>query len=397
MSVQGRRAKRCAAIASLAACALLCSPRARAADVGEEGSLASVEVHGFASQGFILTLGNDYLADGTKDGSFEFSELGVNLTKSLTDTLRFGVQFFAQDLGPVGNYSPLVDWFYVDYRPFDWLGLRAGHLKIPYGLYNEIQDVDSARVPVLLPQSVYPLQTREILFAQTGAEAYGFARSESLGALDYRLFGGTIFLDADKLTPPGAGFDLAMKVPYVFGGRLLWETPLAGLRVGGSVETVRFDTTAFIPGIAPLVIKNRSLLWVASAEYQAADLTLTAEYSRWFSKQGSNQPTLSAPVNTLNERAYVMASYQFADWFHPGAYYSILFPNVHDRGGREDRQFDLAATFRFDINQFWLLKLEGHYMAGTAGLLNPLRVNPPDVSTADKYWAAFFLKTTAYF
>ena len=377
--------------------AALLPSRAAAAEVGPEGSIASVEVHGFASQGFILTLRNDYLAEKTTHGSFEFSEIGINFTKSLTDSLRFGVQLFAQDLGPTGNYNAKVDWFYADYRWQDWIGLRVGRLKIPYGFHNEIQDVDAARVPVLLPQSVYPLQSRELLFAQTGVELYGFARSRSLGALDYRAFLGTIFLDAASLTPPGSTFDLAFHVPYVAGGRLIWETPLEGLRVGGSVETVRLDTTAFVPGIDPIVIKNKSWAWVASAEYSIAEAVFTAEYSRWSGKQTSSAPALSPPIDDVSERGYLMATYRMNSWFQPGAYYSVLFPDVEQRKGREKRQYDVAATLRFDVNNYWLVKLEGHYMAGTAGLLNPLRINPPDISKAAKYWGAFFIKTTARF
>jgi hypothetical protein len=370
---------------------------ASAVEVGLDGTAASVEVHGFASQGFILTLRNDYLAEKTTHGSFEFSEIGINFTKNLTETLRFGVQLFAQDLGPSGNYDAKVDWFYVDYRWRDWLGLRAGRLKIPYGLHNEIQDVDAARVPVLLPQSVYPLQTREILFAQTGAELYGFARAEGLGAFDYRAFVGTIFLDSASLTPPGSAFDLKFRVPYVAGGRLLWETPLEGLRVGASVETVRLDTTAFVPSIEPIAIKSRTWLWVGSAEYSVADLVLTAEYARSYAKQSSSAPALSPPIDDESERAYVMAAYRVNPWLQPAAYYSVFFPNVDHREGRENRQHDVAATLRFDINSYWLMKVEGHYMAGTAGLLNPLRINPPDITKADRYWGAFFLKTTARF
>lgn len=375
---------------------MLTSASAPAVDLGGDSS-DGVEVHGFASQGFILTTENDYLADGTTKGSFEFSEIGINFTRDLTDTLRLGLQLFAQDLGPTGNYDAKVDWFYVDYRPRDWLGIRAGRLKIPYGLYNEIQDVDAARVPVLLPQSVYPLQSREILFAQTGAELYGFLRSPAFGALDYRLFGGTIFLDAASLTPPGAQFDLEFRVPYVVGGRLLWETPLDGLRVGGSVETVRLDTTVLIPGAGSIEIENRSWLWAASGEYAIADVTIAAEYSRWSGKQRSNNAMLSPPLEATSERGYVMASYRITPWFQPGAYYSALYPNVENREGRENRQHDVAATLRFDINPHWLVKLEAHYMAGTAGLLNPLRINPPDITAAERYWAAFFLKTTAHF
>ena len=377
-------------------CVLLPS-RAYALDVGDEGSLASMKVHAFVSQGFILTIGNDYLAENSTNGSFEFSEVGINFTKNLTDRLRVGIQLFAQDLGPRGNYSAKMDWFYLDYRWQDWLGLRAGRLKIPYGLHNEVQDVDSARVPVLLPPSVYPLQTREILFAQTGAELYGFARLGSFGALDYRLFGGTIFLDADSLTPPAAPFELDFHVPYVVGGRLLWETPLAGLRAGGSVQAVRLDTTVFIPGMDDVAIENDSLLWVGSLEYGLRDLVLTLEYSRWKAKQRSDNDMISPPIDEQSERGYVMATYRLMPWLQPGAYYSLLFPNIDNREGRENQQHEVALTLRFDINPHWLVKLEGHYMVGTAGLVNPLRINPVDISTADKHWAALFAKTTAYF
>jgi hypothetical protein len=391
----GRRTR---ALAGLAlACAAWLPRSASAFELGQEDSAASVEVHGFASQGFILTLKNDYLAANTTDGSFEFSEVGINFTKSLTDTLRLGVQLFAQDLGPYGNWNAQFDWFYLDYRWQDWLGFRAGRLKIPFGFHNEVQDIDAARVPVLLPQSVYPLQNRNFLFSHTGAELYGFARHAELGALEYRLFGGTIFLDGDALTPPGTPLELDFHVPYVLGGRLIWETPLEGLRIGGSFEAVRLEITAFIPGAPTESIENDSKAWVASAEYSVSDLVLTAEYSRWYAKQATSNPALTVDPDVESERAYVMATYRLTPWLHPGAYYSIFFPDVDNREDRENIQHDVAATLRFDINSHWLVKLEGHYMAGTAGLTNPISVNAPSIADEDAYWAAFFVKTTAHF
>ncbi|HMJ11067.1 MAG TPA: hypothetical protein VK524_06645 [Polyangiaceae bacterium] len=378
----------------------LCSAPAQAVELGQEDSLASVEVHAFASQGFILTLKNDYLAQGTTEGSFEFSEVGINFTKSLTETLRMGVQLFAQDLGPAGNFDAKVDWFYLDYRWQDWLGFRAGRLKIPYGFYNEIQDIDSARVPVLLPQSVYPLQTREILFAHTGAELYGFVRSEPLGGLEYRAFAGTIFLDRHELNPPSSQFEVDFHVPYVVGGRLIWETPLDGLRLGASAEAARIEATVFVPPALlpePLVAENDSFLWVASAEYAWSDLVLTAEYTRWHADQENSNQAVQANSEQTSEKAYAMATYRVTPWLQPGAYYSLLFRNVDDREGRENIQHDVAAFVRFDINAHWLAKLEGHYMVGTAGLNNPLQIGQTDFSDAAAHWAAFFVKTTAHF
>ena len=138
-------------------------------------SVSGLAVHATVSQGFMLTTGNDYILTDTTHGSFQLSEMGVNLTKQITDKLRIGAQAFAQNLGMGGNFNLRADWYYLDYRLRDWFGLRFGRLQIPFGLYNEFNDIDAARTPILLPQSVYPLQGRSFLFAQTGFEVYGFA------------------------------------------------------------------------------------------------------------------------------------------------------------------------------------------------------------------------------
>jgi hypothetical protein len=368
---------------------------ARAEEPVVDEQLPSFEVHGFASQGWFLTLENDFLARNSTKGSFEYSELGLNVTRRLTDTLQFGAQLIARDLGPTGNLMPRVDWFYVDYRFRDWLGLRFGRLKIPYGLYNEVQDVDVARVPVLLPGSVYPPQGREILFAQTGAELQGFVRSQSLGSLEYRAFLGTTFWDSDLVVPVGTPLELELQVRYMVGGRLLWETPLEGLKLAGSLQALRAEAIAYIAGIDPVTLDNRSYSWVGSAEYAAADVVLTAEYARGVTDQRSDTPEVQPRLELSDERTYFMASYRLAPWLQPGAYYSLLFPDVDDRKGPDQVQHDLALTLRFDINDHWLVKAEGHYMYGTAGLNNPLMVAA--VTDAEAHWAAFFLKSTAYF
>ncbi|HUB07632.1 MAG TPA: hypothetical protein VMB50_11550 [Myxococcales bacterium] len=370
--------------------------RASALELGSPDDLLSVDVHGFVTQGFILTTGNDYIDLNTTKGSFQYSEVGINFTKTLVDRLTLGIEFFGYDLGPSGNYDATVNWFYLDYHWRDWLAVRAGRVQIPYGFYNEIQDVDAARNPVLLPQSVYPLQSSTFLFAQTGFEVYGFHRFGGAGALDYRLFAGTIFLDPGALIPAGDPIQLQFTVPYVAGGRVIWETPLRGLRVAVSAETLHIDTTAFLP-TAAVHIQGQDEVWLASVEYSIRDLTLTAELGRGYVQQSSDTPALSPYLSQVSEAGYVMATYRVARWFQPGVYYALSFPNVFQTNGRADQQNDFAATLRFDINRFWLVKLEGHFMAGTAGLISALDVDGPDVSANPPYWGAFFATTTAYF
>jgi hypothetical protein len=374
------------------------------AEEGDAPSLA-LEVHGFVSQGFIKTNENNYLANSER-GSFEFNEVGINFTKSLTDQLRIGVQLFTRDLGPIGNYSPQFDWFFVDYRFWDWFGIRAGRTKLPFGLYNEISDIDAARVSILLPQSLYSITARDFLLAQTGGELYGLVPLADAGGLEYRAYGGTIN------TPTSVPNTANVAVPYLVGGRLMWLTPLHGLQVGASVQVIRIDFDYVVPpatvtqlqmagalpaGFAGTVgVKLPYTLWVGSTEYQMGDLLLAAEYSRWAVKLESAVPTLIPNNQAVSERYYGMASYRLAPWFTPGAYYSVFFQDVDNRHGRAQYQHDISATLRFDLNANWLVKLEGHFMHGTAGLDASLNDNKP-LSTLARDWGVFLVKTTAYF
>jgi hypothetical protein len=373
---------------------LFASPAARAADLPLPVSEHAVEVHGFVSPGFIATTGNNYLAK-SKRGSFEFTEVGLNFTVQVTDKLRTGVQLFARDLGPTGNYAPRADWFYLDYRFEDWLGIRAGRVKLPFGLYNDSSDIDSARVPILLPQSLYPIRSRDFLLAQTGVELYGRVNMRDLGALDYRIYGGTIFLDAATQSTVAASVS-NIDVPFVAGQRLIWETPLEGLRVGGSLQALRLDLDVTVPNRPPVGLGIPAVLWVGSAEYALHDLLLSAEYSRWILRLDSTDTTLVPRTRNISERAYAMASYHVNQWFNPGAYYSVFYPDVNRRSGRESMQHDVAATLRFDIHQNWLLKLEGHFMSGTAGLESALNDGKP-LAQLERNWGVFLVKSTVHF
>lgn len=376
---------------------LLAAPsRARAADVALWGE-QKVEIHGFVSPGFIITTGNNYLAK-SKRGSFEFTEVGLNFTVPLTDRLRTGVQFFARDLGPTGNFTTRPDWFYLDYRFDDWLGVRAGRVKIPFGLYNDTVDVDAGRVPILLPQSIYSLASRDFLLAQTGGEAYGRMRMGALGAFEYRLYGGTIFLAANSQSTVQASVR-DIDVPFVAGERLMWETPLEGLRLGGSLQALRFDLTLDVPpGLGlppgPIPVGVPAVLWVGSAEYVHDRLLLAAEYNRQVARIDTPLPALR--TRSIGERGYVMAAYRVTDWFHPGAYYSLLYPDISKRAGKAGSQHDVALTLRFDINRNWLVKLEGHLISGTAELDTALNDGKP-LSSLERTWGAFLVKTTAHF
>lgn len=372
----------------------VCAWPAAAAELEVPGSSLRLETHGFVSQGYLLTSANEYLADTTR-GSFEFSEIGLNFTLPATDKLRLGVQLFSRQLGPIGDYKATLDWYYLDYHWRDWLGLRAGRVKLPFGLYNDSNDIDSARTAILPPQSIYPAQNRDFLLAQTGGELYGYAQLGAPGDLEYRLYAGTIFLEV-RPQPTSPITVVSLDVPYVAGGRLLWSPPLDGLRLGASLQFLRLDTDLLTPQKNTVSLKIPATLWVASAEYLIRDWQFAAEYSRWLVKAESSDPASFPNSSTTSERAYALASYRINPLLAAGAYYSLYFPNVDRRGARDAFQHDVALTVRFDINSFWLIKLEGHYLHGTAALSPTLNGNQP-LSALQPDWALFAVKTTAYF
>lgn len=394
----------------LAPLVLLCaSSPARAADESDGPFSLPVDVHAFVSQGYMITTESNYIAHSRR-GTFEFTEVGINFTKNITDDLRVGMQLFSRDLGTIGNYKPQFDWFYLDYHFRDWLGLRAGRTKLPFGLYNEDSDIDQARVPILLPQSLYPIQNRDFLLAQTGFELYGYAPLGPVGAFDYRLYGGTIFIDSTTLASPGATVT-DIDVPYLAGGRAMWMTPLDGLRAGASVQALRLDldyqlspaTIQYLQSQGQLPAdfggtfkyKLPVFLWVASLEYAAHDVLLAAEYSRWRA-DFETRPQIVPDGDLTSTRWYVMGSYRASRWFSPGLYYSVWNDGRPGLLTRDKYQQDAAFTLRYDITRNWLVKLEEHYMRGTAGLSSALNSGTaPQKLTRE--WGMFMLKTTAYF
>ena len=112
----------------------------------------NLQLHGFISEGGFVSTDNDFIGHSSR-GSLEFFQGAVNVSSELGDKLHAGLQLFSQDEGNSNDATPRLDWAFLDYRYQPWLGLRAGRVRIPFGLYNDYIDIDAARLQILLPQS----------------------------------------------------------------------------------------------------------------------------------------------------------------------------------------------------------------------------------------------------
>ena len=346
-----------------------------------------VQVHGFASQGFVYTGANNWLTMDSSEGSAAFTDFGVNVSSNVTDKLRVGAQLYDRNLGHFGNYHPVLDWAVADYRLKSWLGVRGGKVKTTRGLYNDSQDLDFLHPFVLLPQSVYPTDLRDSTIAHVGGDVYGdIALKHRLGDLSYTVYAG----HRSDSTSSGYPYLLSQFGTHFrsygglqYGADLRWKTPLKGLLIGVSRmnEEISGKGTAHDPlnFTGPIIPYSETSKadWTNQfyGEFAVGKLHIDSEYRRYWRDQllfGE------ASEDRDNVRGwYVSGSYRLVKRLTVGSYYSrytlteILsgvlstqFPNQTDSSLPANHIYDKVVSARYDANRLFDVKLEGHFMNG---------------------------------
>jgi hypothetical protein len=356
----------------------------------------NIQIHGYATQGFLYTTQNNIFTTHSSDGSPAWSEAVVNLTAQPTPKLRVGVQARYFLLGNFGNAITL-DWAAADYKANEKFGVRFGKVKIPSGLFNETQDIDSSYMWSLLPQGVYPISSRNSALAEYGGVVYGtLALGPKLGKLEYRGFGGEIAIgpnDGYWVNFKEQGIALTNGLSGVSAGTALhWKTPLPGLMLGASFTRLNKSSSPFVdtyvvpagpstgvtittPGALVLNPINEPQVF---ARYEKKRLMVAAEYVR--------QPAviLLSGLSPYPQRSdsrpwYGMTSYKVTDKLTAGVYTT---QDVNHQSALGPARYfkDWALSGRYDFNQFLYAKAEQHFIDGTAvgydANLNPAGIKP---------------------
>jgi hypothetical protein len=344
-----------------------------------------VQVHGFVSQGYVYTSGNNWLSmNSNGDGSAAFTDMGLNMSTAVTDKLRVGAQVYDRNLGQLGQYHPQLDWAFADYRFTSWFGVRGGKVKTVLGLYNDTQDLDFLHTFALLPQSIYPTDLRDVTIGHLGGDIYGDIQlKHDLGLLSYTAFVGhrsDSIYDGYTLLEQSQGVYLKSQGGLQYGADLRWKTPLKGLLVGAS--RINQDITATGSSANPLDPTGPLVAFTSSSkavwtnqfygQYVKGKLRIDSEYRRFFTNFGTTSG------NTNDVRAwYVSGAYRIIKKLEVGSYYShytiesvyygpiaLEIPSQTDTSLPENHVYDKVITARVDLNRFWNVKLEGHFMDG---------------------------------
>jgi hypothetical protein len=337
--------------------------------LGQSMDDLNLQVHGYATQGFVYTNQNSWNGTDSAKGSAAWTEAVVNLSVQPAPKLRVGVQARYFLLGDYGDQITL-DWAQVDYRFNQYLGFRAGDVKTPTGLFNETQDIDPAHLWCLLPQSIYPIASRDSLLVHLGGVVYGAVPlGERLGKLEYRGYGGTrIIGGSDSVFQPLR--DQGMSVPNgirgpIYGATLRWQLPF-GLMVGATEDIEKPSGEIAAGPLSGTLVSNRIVAPMFFTKYERGKIMLASEYDRTPVNSAIQFTGLPLIPDPTDYRAwYAMGSYKVSSKLTAGAYYSS-FINRSVPASSSRFQKDRTISARYDFNPFVYVKAEQHFIDGTA-------------------------------
>jgi hypothetical protein len=383
--------------------------RLGAVDLNLGTNMPPITFHGFVSQGFLATTKYNYLGSDTKNGSFKFFEAGLNAAINPFPRTRITAQAFMFDVGEIGRYDAVLDYAQIDYTFNDLIGLRAGRIRRSQGIYNHIVDLDLARTWILLPQGIYDPRWRDFYASLDGGEIFGNLSLKKGGSLSYEIFGGVerpttrggLATTILNQLPPGSTFD-SINSPHSANAQLWWDTPLDGFRVGAAYHHVFDAANTFTLNLPPPPF-GPGPMKAASGDVTVRDAQFSLEYlwKAWTFQAEYRRDWISFDAQPSQEfdSWYAAVAHRFNHWFEAGTYYSEYYGNVHDRSGSklpnssDGFQKDVALSLRFDPKDWWIIKLEGHYIRGTA-LLQDNAANPV---RNDDGWFMLAVKTTFSF
>jgi hypothetical protein len=361
-----------------------------------------LQFHGFMTQAFFHSSNNNFYGQSDDGMSPGLTEIGLNANYQPFSRLRFAAQGLYRRAGDVDRGSVRLDFGLADLTLLDFetgkIGIRAGRVKTPFGLYNETRDVAFTHPTILLPQGIYFDRSRSLMLSADGGSFYADKRTE-YGDFKFKFNAGMPADDLDELktivlasNKANGSFtarpSIATQLSYEYnGGELIFAVSYMDTAFNYTPESG--DVSFINDPLAPSKTRIQPLLF--SAQYNAENFTLTGEYNyRWnmfgnFAKFGGG--------TFVTESWYVEGSYRILPELQATVRYDTLSVDKSDRSGNaaaalgypshtafaQDWVFDL----RYDITPSWMVRAEYMLVHGTAWL--PQADNPDPFKTVQDW------------
>lgn len=326
------------------------TPSTYAASIDEK-----VSVHGYGDTGFIRAIENNYTQK--PDGNnWNYNYLSINFNAQIDEKTKIVAQIRqgSEITGDMGAY--------VNHNLTENLTARAGQMKAPVGIFNEIRDIKFLQLSALTPL-MYQDAVGILPDSFKGVEAIYHMDMGSY-RLTFDIYGGepkgaNTYVEIQPVAAPG-NFVL---VQNIYGGRLTYKTPI-GLKfslssfqndllsnTGAPKSTLAASTPNATPGIRRLSS--------ASIDYRNYNFDVKMEYAMATDFPGR------ANENT-GKSYYGQIGYTFAEKITPFVRYDYLIYNIQqeDNPGAFQQAKVLGLTYR--LNNSVSMRIENHWNHGYA-------------------------------
>ncbi|MFZ5594290.1 MAG: hypothetical protein ACOY4D_08535 [Pseudomonadota bacterium] len=290
-----------------------------------------LSIYGYGHQAYLRASDNAYL-EADKKGDLSYGALALVFAATLDDKTKVWASLHNT------LERTLIDWVYVNRQMSAGLSLRAGQVKLPLGLYNEIRDIKYLHLSTLAP-ALYQEATRIADEAYRGI-GLNYNHDIGVGSLSWDGYVGQI---VNLEVVSGMAGE---KMRRLVGGRVTYSTPVDGLR---------FMVSAYDGKVEKMGgLEDGRRTWIVSADYKANNLDLKAEY---------------APMKFFGMKSktyYAQAGYTLAEKWTPFARYDYVTTDStqSDVPSFYQKTASLGVGYRFSDNIGF--RLENHWSRGYA-------------------------------
>jgi hypothetical protein len=310
-------------------------------------------IHGFGNQDYWKSGATSFSGSGP-NGTWQNDDLGLVLRATVNDKTHVYAQLQANATDPVQML-----WMFVDYQVNDDLRVKAGKVKFPLGIYNEIVDARGLQLSALTPFLYY--DAFDLTYdAYVGVGVDYDMQAGKAGKFTFQPFVGNIPSSPAPFTAPA--FDAPTNsIPAdttdrnLYGMRVTWETPVDGLRLLAVAYNTRIQTTALNGQTAGIV--GNEIRYVASIDYVTETLDIKSEFAH------HRYPSLVGLPEVVSRAWYLQAGYHLGDWTP----YARFDSEVNDAAFSSDPSF-YQRDFVVGIDRLIMsnlhLRAENHFNHG---------------------------------
>lgn len=344
-----------------------------------------IQVHGFLSQGLFHSSGNNFYGQSKNNLSINLTEIGLNLHYQHSPDLSFATQGIyrraGESTGNTGDFLldyALISYDFLQYQNMS-MGIRAGRIKVPWGIYNETRAMSFTHPTIFLPFAYFE-RSRSLLLSMNGGQFYA-SQISKWGDLSFKFNYGFNDNDTKELllaitNNPSVPGNLESKPNFILqlnyelmNGEYIFSVSYANLYFDYIAQGISDPYSGLKININPLIL---------SFQYNAETFSFTSEYNlQW--NEFTDAVAAMPDINSIGKAWYVQLNYYLLNNLTMTLRYDKTISNLDDPNGEQltlatggllpahimfDQ--DIIVGLNWQINPSWMLRTEYHRRHGTS-------------------------------